>query len=181
MDIAIHVARIRPDTVADSLRQAFLIYFRPSADYPLFDRQNRHKLHAVVRSYDAIVLGQARAPHDYDFMDLRLFRSAHIPGRLAEVGWVIVLGYATAVSFGASSMRRAFGAEGRTSAQGIVMAYVLLTIAYVSVLGNVLDADNRVRFVLDPLVLTLVGLLVSRLWSRARGLRPAAAAEPLCG
>ncbi|HMC53481.1 MAG TPA: hypothetical protein VKI64_12030 [Acidimicrobiales bacterium] len=180
---AVDVARIRPGAVIDSVRQAVLIYFRPSADYPLFDAANRRRVHAVSRGYDAILLGQLRAPNDYDFMDPARFRPAHVGARLAEVGWLIVAAYVVAGAFGIGFMRRAFGAGGRGSALGLTLAYILFTLAYVTAVGNLLDADenNRFRVLLDPFVLTLLGLLVTRARARARGPRAQPSRGPESG
>ena len=96
------------------------------------------------------------------------------PGR---VGVFVVAAYALALAFGlwVAAMRLRPGADAAT----VTIAFAAITILYVFVTANLAEVgeNNRFRFVLDPLAVSLVAVVVQKAWlRRPRVLRQGAAA-----
>jgi hypothetical protein len=163
---AVEVARNHPRAFAHGVAGGGLIYLRPSSDYYLVQRTNGRKIHDFERAYSAVVFGQfERSP---------IVGNGPLRTNLSGVGWFIVLAYALAAVAGVAILRQARRAGGLASPQGLVVAFFLLNLVWVTLAGNLLEAgeNNRFRFLVDPFV---VAVLMS-MWFRRWALKGAPAA-----
>lgn len=160
------IARERPRVVGRGLQKGFEIYWRPASQYAVFDRRNRDSVEEIERA-SALALGQLdRDPDSADFS---------VQAQLDEIAWLLLLGYLLVFVLGARRLMAIRRGGGRPSPEAVVVAFVLFTIAFVTVSGNLLESgeNNRFHYVLDPLVLALLTGWAVRWRERRRRTSPA--------
>lgn len=137
----------RPDVYLASVRQGFSIYFHSSSDYLLLKDKPAPQLESW---WSRIFYGQFRE-YEGDYGN----RWKSDP---SYVGWWLVIAFAAATIYGIKVITTYHGTARVFVA---VIAYMIFTITYFTLMTNFLDLgeNNRFRFTLDPLVLLLCGML----------------------
>lgn len=157
----VKIAREKPDALRRGVQEGFEVYGRPASDYPLFTKRNRDAVHPVERPL-SLVLGQVRRdPTSRDFS---------LGAQAGQIAWVIVIAYVLAFAYGIRTLLRARRDPAEPRAGAVTFAYALLTIAFVTIVGNVLEAgeNNRFHFALDPLVVAILVAAAVQLVARRR-------------
>jgi hypothetical protein len=157
---AIHFVRAYPGVYLTSVRQGLSIYFHSGSDYLLF--KERPTL-ALETWWDRIFYGQLKS-YEGDYR----YRWVTDP---AQVGSLLVVAYAAAIIYG---LKIVFTHDRYARDVVGTVAFITFTILYFTVMANFLDLgeNNRFRFVLDPLVLVVFGLLLQNAvlshWRKSR-------------
>src|SRR5699024_2884656 len=114
--------RTHPGVYLRSIGTAWLIFLRPSGQYPYL-KKNREVIDTWSRAVALVLAGQPSYPEAPDF-------KLH-PG---EIGLLIALGYALAVGFGLWLLLRCAWRR-RVSTADAVLIFLWLNVMYVSVIG----------------------------------------------
>jgi hypothetical protein len=157
------VLRHYPIAIWRSVVDAWYSYFLPTSDcvtvYGVREPIDRYD-----RVYNAVLFGQFLRARTH--RDLRAVRSSHgVLGVLPYTGLYLIPGLAWLVGWGlfqlVSARRRALL---RTD-EAMVMVFMVLTVVFVTAVGNSLAPldNNRYRFQLDGFYLVLAGIFLSRL------------------
>lgn len=154
---ALRLVVLRPAGYARSLLKAWFAYFKSSTDYVLFE-PNRERLAVWNRLYDVAFCG--RLP--FDFTRTGWLKVTSPRGHFLCL--FLLVGLPGLVAFG---VRRALS-QGRPLAERVTIGFLCLTIGYVAIVGNLLQAgeNNRFRFETDPLSLVLLGLVAGQVLAR---------------
>jgi hypothetical protein len=156
------VLRHRPGAYLRSVREAWEVYFRSPSDLRFLGIANIDALRPATDAYDAVFFGRWPWPD----------RSAAAGEDVAPRYWLLRLGLPLVFAYGlVCALGRAGGRELDRS-QRIAVGFLCFNIAYVALVGNLLELgeNNRFRFETDPLSLCLLGLLLDRsLIPRSRG------------
>lgn len=141
---ALHVMFMRPELYLGAIRQAWLMSWRPSGDYPLLE-DNRAHIAGYNRWYAHVLAGQIHVPEHPGF--------ALKPGR---IGLFIALVDLIAMSYGMLLVRRLRTGPGARPIDGLLL-FCWLNLMYVSVVGNAfeIDENQRFRFAVDPFIVML--------------------------
>jgi hypothetical protein len=157
---ALYVIEHHPRLYLRSIREAFLMFMRPAADYPYL-RPNRDALEPWGRLYAHLFAGQLRYPKDPWFV--------REPG---TIGYVVLVAYVLSVAAGLTWLVRDKLRQG--AAQHITLGFIWLNVMYVSFVGNALEIgeNQRFRFVVQPLLIVILAVLLTRLALARRHARP---------
>lgn len=143
---ALHVIRVRPKIYFRSVLQSLYIYFHSSSDYELI-----WGIRQPIRSFDLV----------WNRLFYGQWSNNETPGgrmidiSLLNVGWWIVAAFGVAIL---GTVRLFWKKQiSFRDPQGILSLFMILTILYVTVIGNCLDLgeNNRFRYVIDSFVLVL--------------------------
>ncbi len=138
---AIGVVRARPETYLRGLLGAHLAYLRPANDYVFLGANRSH-----IRSWDA-------------------FYSKYVCGQLRKapggVGLLLLVAFPFLIFHGGRLSIETLSRDNLPSA--LTLLFIWLNILYVSLVGNALEAtdNNRIRFMIDPFYLIVLGMFVS--------------------
>jgi hypothetical protein len=134
--------RRRPGYYLRAVGSAFLFYFQAGDNNP-FLGENRQRILPFVLTVDRLTLGQAE--------------QAYARTGPRDEAWVLFAVLPCLFVFGLTRARRAWRSD-RTLA--LTLAYMLLTITFVTVAGNATEVveNNRFRFLLEPYFLVFLGL-----------------------
>lgn len=160
LDDAVMSIKTHPEVYLDSMKTAWLMFLRPSSDYP-FLRDNRARIEPWSRAFSKVLAVQPSYPEKPGF-DLE-------PG---QIGWLIGLGYGAAVLFGLGVLIRCV-LRRRMSAADATLIFLWLNIMYVSVIGNAFEVDEnqRFRFSVNPFIAILLAVMAQRLFVALRSWR----------
>ncbi len=152
---AMYVIRHRPMVYLRSVLRAWAIWFFPTSDF-VWLAPNGLRVRPLVEFWTAVFSGTLIATPCY-----KTYASGH---DFADIGFFSVLAFVSALVFGLVGCRVSFSQQRPGSDEAATQTTVLvmvLTILYVAVVGNAADIgeNNRFRFMVEPLVLVLVGLL----------------------
>ena len=165
---ALWVLRHRPATYLRGVGKAWEIYFRSASSLKFLGVENRRRLATAFDVYDYVFFG--RVPW-VGFPRTELGEADFSGARYLAlwVGLPLVLGFGVAAALGRVG---ALGREGR-----VVVGYLCFNIAWVALVGNLLELgeNNRFRFETDPLSLVLLGLLLETWASTRSGKSPESA------
>lgn len=148
-DMARHDAlvtiRTHPGVYLESIGTAWLMFWRPSSDYP-FLKANREAIQPWAWLYAKVIGGQPVYPDNPRF-DLKP----------ATIGIFIAAGYIIAALFGLGLFLRCAWRR-RVSNLDATLIFVWLNVMYVSVIGNMFEIgeNQRFRFAIDPLITMLL-------------------------
>jgi hypothetical protein len=156
---ALRLVVLRPVGYVKSLAKAWFAYFKSSTDYVLFE-PNREYIGVWNRVCDLVLGG--RLP--FDFTRTGWLRTTSPRGHFLYL--FLLLGLPALFAYG---VRRALGRDSMP-AERVTVGFLCFTIAYVALLGNLLQAgeNNRFRFETDPLSLVLLGLAAGQMLRRRR-------------
>ena len=166
LEDAVRVLRARPGVHIGGWSLSYLICFLPASDN-YFLLPNRRQIAGLDRWYSHALCGQIRyAPES---TAEALARQAPA-GRLLGVGWLLLVGYAIGLTYGAWLVRRALVARPRDAVLGLTAGFLVLNVIWIVGVGNAVELgeNNRFRFVADPLCLALLGLFIQDRVSRWR-------------
>jgi hypothetical protein len=138
--------RLRPGGYASAILADEPWYVRPATEAAYFDGST---IHRYDTAFDRVILPQFR------------------DGRPA---WTILLALITALGYGLWLTYRLVKRRIAATASAVTVAYVWLTIAYVTVAVTFTQVGekNRIRFLLDPFLVVLVAAAVSDIAPRIR-------------
>jgi hypothetical protein len=167
---ALVMLKHNPISRCEAFAHSFNFYFMPASDYFLLD-VNRLQITYLERIYDLLVAGQ--------FLNLQPTndRVAVIPDGLIRkffsMGLFLLVALPGLFVFGCIRLWRDWPRRRECMASVLVIGFICLNIIYVTLVGNIfeLGENMRFRFLINPLFLTLLGLLVSSLlgdWKRER-------------
>ncbi len=157
---ALDVMRREPGLYLKAVAQAWEIYFRSPSSLKFLGVDNRRVLATLFDAYDYACFGRVpwigfpRGEHgEAEFSGARYL--------LLLLGLPLLFGFGVLVAGG-----RAGAALGKQ--QRLVVGYLCFNIAWVALVGNLLELgeNKRFRFETDPLSLALLGLLAKRLTTR---------------
>jgi hypothetical protein len=97
-------------------------------------------------------------------------RAALLQIRAGQPAWTIVLAYIAALLYGLRLTYRLLLRRMEAAASVVTLAYIWLTVAYVTVVVSLTEIleNGRIRFVVDPLVVVLVAAAAHDVLPRAR-------------
>ncbi|MES1949252.1 hypothetical protein S4A8_00285 [Salinisphaera sp. S4-8] len=154
---AITAVRIHPEVYLQSMGTAWLMFMRPSSDYP-FLQDNRAAIEPYSRAFSLLLAGQPAYPTEpkFDLED-------------GQIGILITIGYALAVLYGLFVLVRC-AIRRRVSAVDATLIFLCLNIMYVSVIGNAFEVDEnqRFRFAVNPFIAATLAVLASRIVATLR-------------
>ncbi|HXA41978.1 MAG TPA: hypothetical protein VNV65_03585 [Candidatus Solibacter sp.] len=161
---AVAVFRFKPTTFLKHEVAAWLLFFRPPSDYPVFSTANRAATTTVVSVSNKVLYGQPRVSTAYGFPPD--FALAKLGNRALETGWLTVAVYLFLFAYAAKLLWSHFA--GFSRADRVAILFMLATVAYIVLVGNVFEGveNNRLQFVADPLVATVVAVATTRWWRR---------------
>jgi len=162
---AVHVIVSRPAAYLRGVVSACAIYCRPPSDNPFLE-VNREPIRPLVRLYDAVFYGRLlERPHPASVDGDRI---RHYATQLMNLGLWIPIVCPLLVVYGLLAVRNGFANHDRPRA--LTMLFVWVTIVYVTVAGNLLEAgeNNRFRFLVEPFYLVFLALLIQDLARRFR-------------
>jgi hypothetical protein len=142
------VIRHRPRLYLASVREGWRTYFRSPADLRFLGSENLGAVQPASDLYDAFFFLRQRAPGSDD--------DPRAPARY----WGLILGLPIVFGVGlAAALGRGPG-RGLDPSQRRLAGFLCFNIAYVAVVGNLLELgeNNRFRFETDPLSVCLLGL-----------------------
>ena len=151
----------RPAGFAKGLLKSWFAYFKSNTDYVLLE-PNRSRIGFWNRAYDAAFYG--RIPFDFSRTGILKTTSprGHFPYLFLFIGLPVLFVFGARLALTRTSEL--------DRAQRITLAFILFTIIYSALVGNLIEAgeNNRFRFETDPLSLVLLGLALTRLLRRPR-------------
>ena len=146
LDDAIYAIKCKPYKFMENVLDALLLYLAPASDYQ-FVEPNRNRISFLVSVHNAIFFGSLK------------------PG---EVGLLIVYSLVLSIGCGAYlAVRWIRKSPGDAAYAGTVM-FVWLTIVYVVVVVSLLERfeNNRMRFITEPYVTIMLGVVIDRVRRR---------------
>jgi hypothetical protein len=160
---ALCVVRREPGVYLGAVAKAWGIYFRSPSSLKFLGVENRRRLATAFDVYDYVFFGRVPwvglSRGDLGEAD---FTGARYLALL--IGLPLVFAYGLAAALGRA-------APWLGSDQRLLVGYLCFDIAWVAVVGNLLELgeNNRFRFETDPLSLVLLGLCLERAVRRASG------------
>jgi hypothetical protein len=164
----------RPEIYLESVRRAFAIYAQPASHSHLL-RGNRAQLAPYDDGFNRWALGALRAPPasapcaDIEDDDCLRRGAVYVWMAIALVGTLGGLGYGLSGLCRSRRSGRVAGGNGSHAAAAATLLFLSINVAYVSVIGNLVELgeNNRFRFEIDALILVLAAALVAA-WRRRR-------------
>lgn len=169
-DDALRVIHTHPAVYLESVATAYLIFFKPSSDYP-FVQENRVRITSFARLYNRVVAGQFVYPADpgFDFQG---------PG---TIGYFIVIGFGLCALYGGVLAIRFLRHPNNVSRHDAVLLFLWMNLLYVTIVGNAVEMgeNQRFRFLINPLLVAMLATLAARTARRGlERLRPATGTQP---
>jgi len=162
--------RLHPDAFRQGVQNGVLTYWRPSSQYFNFSQHNLDSTKSIDRIFSAIVFGQFRRDEVFHDRSNPIAAGSRFWHQLGLVAWFVVAVYAAAILFAITLAWRAVRHH-EWSPLATFALFVLATSLWVTLVGTLFEEgeNNRFRFLLDPLLLSLFAVLASRLVLRFRG------------
>ena len=166
------VIRHRPGAYVKGILFSLAMYFSPAGDYFVF-HDSRARIAAWVRIYQAIarpvllpwrpMLSLLLGERDVERRLSSLLAGSDVL-RLGGPSIVLIVLLPTAVIFAAMKLLRAWQRGNLKSPEAACLMFIIAAIVYSSVLNVLLECgeNNRLRYVVDPLFVALVGLFLAR-------------------
>ncbi len=164
---SIAIWRHYPIAYGRSLAIVWFSYFLPASDLTYFNYAPE-RVKAWERVFNAVVFGQMRQTEDRkNFLQLK--QAGHHFSRVLYVGIFLLLLVPAAFTWGAAQVLVARLRSRWNRAQLAVLAFMLFTIVFVTLVSTMLSSfeGNRYRFPLDGFFIVFVGGLVTDRLARA--------------
>jgi len=145
-----------------SIEAAWFTYFLPAGDFPFFDL-NAAKIHALDRLWNIAFFGQLKEASDRK--DLRRMAAQGARGSLVlYAGIFLVLGLPAIWLWGVFYLVTGVRRKTIDKTTAILLGFLLLNIAYVTVIANFLSSfeNSRYRFPLDAFYVVLFGIFLTK-------------------
>jgi hypothetical protein len=158
---ALALAKDHPGSYLNAVITALGIYFRPASDHAwLHDSRGRDgdgRIVTVERAFNLVMFGQ--------LSNLSWFRGEREarPSAIAAMGLMLLVGLPLVFGYGVWRLHVGIRGCGVSRPHTALLGFVLLNIAYVTTVSNLFEVgeNNRFRFAIDPLIVGLLGLLLT--------------------
>ncbi len=171
---SIYVATNLPHVYHGSVGRAFLIFLLPSSDSWHFSTI-RESLGWWVNLYTTLIYGRLQSPplkgmKILDYYQLYTILPTTYLSEPLTVPWLLILEFGIAVFYGAILVFRSFRRDETDAAQALTLLFIWGNIVYVTLVGNAFEIyeNNRFRFLVQPFILLIIGLLAARLQGAGR-------------
>lgn len=146
LDNAIYVIKSKPHEFLRTVRDAFLLYLVPASDY-VFVETNRNRIPLLIGLYNAVFYGSLKR---------------------GEIGLLIVYSLGLSIAYGAYLAVRWIRNKPRDFAYSATVMFIWLTIICVTVVVGLFERieNNRMRFITEPYVLVMLGVIIDRIRRR---------------
>ena len=143
LDNAIYAIKSKPYEFLWTVRDAFLLYLVPASDYQ-FVETNRNRIPLLIGLYNAVFYGSLKK---------------------GEIGLLIVYSLGLSIAYGAYLAVRWIRKKPRNFVYTATVMFVWLTIICVTVVVGLFERieNNRMRFITEPYVLVMVGVILDRI------------------
>jgi hypothetical protein len=153
---ALVLIRIHPGIYLRGVVHALFLYFRPASEYLSF-HPNRPSVQGLDRAVNGILLGQrAYERPGFEANDSPL----DYAWQVRRTGIIIAFVWTAVILWALARLWKCLRAPGAVSPRCILLVYVLGTLLYVTVVGNLLEIGEncRFRFSVDPLFVVLLSI-----------------------
>jgi hypothetical protein len=163
------VLRHRPEVYLASVREAWSVYFRGPGELRFLGAENIDAMRPASDLYDAVFFLRRRGPGS--------------DGDASARYWGLILGLPAIFLVGVVSALGRGPGRRLDRRQRLLAAWLCFNIAFVAVVGNLLELgeNNRFRFETDPLSVCLLGLAVQGVLDRVRRKRKVSVASVTSG
>jgi hypothetical protein len=170
---ALAVLTEKPSTYAGSLIRAYYRYFLPSSDND-FLGPNREKIEPIVRLFDLLFFGRLKK-YEGPTLEEKGTVGQYLL-RIPSLGLFLLVGYPLLILYGLKRAKKEIAGKNPNNVCLASLLFILLSVLYVTALGNSLEVgeNNRFRFLLDPFYLVLLSLFLSERLKTARLMQPKA-------
>ena len=143
LDDAIYAIKSKPYEFLQTVRDAFSLYLVPASDYQ-FVESNRNRIPLPILIYNAIFYGSLKQ---------------------GEIGLLIVYCLALSIGYGSYLAGRWMRKRPEHPAYAATVMFVWLTIICVTVVVGLFERieNNRMRFIIEPYVLIMLGVIIHRI------------------
>jgi hypothetical protein len=143
LEDALTILKKIPNAYLNGLRKAMFIYFMPPDNYRLLGATKK-KILLWADVFDEVVYGCI--------------------GRNQKEALFLIVLFPLLILYGIYYLIKV----NKDPTIRITIAYILFTIIYVTIVGLLFDVgeNNRFRYVIDPLLFVLAGLLINSLWTK---------------
>ncbi len=171
MKDALYVLSHYPSTFIKGLISSFKIYFYPSSDwFAMMDETNKNRkvLQPYIAPLNMMVCGQIFNTNDPTFSPEYTWQQYTQPA--GKIGLCIVVWVLVSFVFGGLYNINEIRTKGWNSARAGTMAYLLIAIVYVTLVGNCLEVgeNHRFRYNINPFLLVFFGLFLQDMTVRFR-------------
>jgi hypothetical protein len=155
----LYVITSYPRLYLSGMAKSYGTYFLTSSQ-SIFLAKNLKHIQFYDKCYNIIVYG--RFLHQ-DYKTLA-DRSIPISEKFFNVGLFLLVSFIISIFYGFLLIFRALFRNPTNVPFALTLTFVWITIAYVTVIGNSLELgeNNRFRFMIDPLLLVILGLVLDR-------------------
>jgi len=160
-DETICVIKSRPGDFVKNCLNGFSVYLTPATDYE-FLGPNRDPIRFLVTTYNALFYGSLKAEH---------------------MGLLIIYSLVLSIGYGAYLAVRWIRNRSANLPYAATVIFIWLTIGYVTVVVNLFEnqENNRMRFIIEPYVWIMLGIIfdgILRRWARGREIEARSPAKP---
>jgi hypothetical protein len=171
MKDGLYVLKHYPQAFLRGLLRSFKIFFFPSTDwFAILDETNvnRQILKPYIVPLNFILYGQFFNLHDQSFNPDYSWNQYSQPMR--KIGLFLVVGVIVSILYGGYATGVEFRARKKNIPRLGTMLFLLITILYVTIIGNFLDVgeNHRFRLNIDPFLLVFFALFIQDMISRFR-------------
>jgi hypothetical protein len=148
LEDAIYVLKNHPEAYISGVKEAYTHFLTPSTDN-IFLESNRKHIQGIDRFYNLIFCGQV-----FTNTKVGLFIAIGLPILFLYLSILILISLKRPVDL----------------AFVLTLLFIWTNIAYVSVVGNMVEVgeNNRFRFIIDPLFLVILGLFMESVIMRVK-------------
>ena len=157
----IRVISSRPGDFVKNCLDGFAVYLTPATDY-LFLGPNRDRMSFLVTAYNAVFYGSLKREC---------------------IGLLLVYSLVLSIGYGAYLAVRWIRNRPEDASYAATVIFIWLTIGYVTVVVNLFEnqENNRMRFIIEPYVWIMLGIIfdgILRRWARGREIEARSPGKP---
>jgi hypothetical protein len=163
---SLYVLTHHPEAYRSAIRTAYFLFFLPANNYfPMLE--GREQIRHWDQFHSQVISGQLRPLYEGPLM--RTFTHRYEQQEPLNLALFVIASYAAAIAFGSCVFWKVL--RGRSSEEPFTLTVLFLwfNILYVTLISNAFEVgeNNRFRFVVDPSILVLVGVVLSRILAKA--------------